>query len=336
MQTTQGSASFIREPDGGEESVAAQPPPWQIESALRVSLRGDRVLTLRPVCATDAAPMAAFFAALTEREIYYFFDLDERGARDLALQAAHAPAFRLIAVDDRQERVLGYTFLQWRPAGLPSFGVCILADAQSLGLGWRLIDHLLRSAAASGVGRVALTVHPDNGRALRLYQRAGFRPVGDFINRHQGVKQYRMEADLQQKRPSLLEELSIVPLGGLGVAEVAAEVQRAIEERTGRLPLLLDRPASDAQAAIFVADLAVPPAYPGPVAEPTPHHPATAEGWITSLDQRCLLIGGVGVPALTLACRRYAQLLQTRWATRSGTDPLDAISLAELLIRETL
>jgi hypothetical protein len=202
-----------------------------------------------------------------------------------------------------------------------------------LGLGWRLIDHLFNSAAASGVGRVALTVHPDNGRALRLYQRAGFRLVGEFINRHQGVKQYRMEADLRQERPALLEEISIVPLGGLGVATVATGVQRAIEEQTGRLPLLLDRPAGDAQAAIFVADLAVSPAYPIPVAEPAPHHPATAEGWITSLDQRCLLIGGVGIPALTLACRRYTQLLQTRRATRSGTGPPAAIPLAELLIR---
>jgi ribosomal protein S18 acetylase RimI-like enzyme len=330
MQTVQVSASLIREPDDGEEAVAAQPPPWQIASELRVSLRGGRVLTLRPVCATDATCMAAFFAALTEREIYYFFDLDERAARNLALQAAQAPAYRLIAVDDQQERILGYAFLQWRPEGTPSFGVCIQRDAQSLGLGWLLLDHLFTSAAASGVGRVALTVHPDNGRALRLYQRAGFRVVGEFINRHQGVKQYRMEADLQRARPSVLDGIGIVPLGGLGVVGAAADVQRAIEEQTGRLPLLLDRPAA-AAATIFVADLAVPPAYPSPVTEPAHDRPATAGGWITRLDRRCLLIGGVGISALTVACHRYTQTLQARWATRPRIDALGTIPLAELL-----
>ena len=294
-----------------ERTAEPSPPPWRITGERPVVLRDGRAVRLRPLRASDAERMADFFDALTEREIYYFFRLDAKGAAELALQAAHARAYRLIALDEQDGRVLGYTFVQWRADGLPSFGLCIHRATQSLGLGRLMSDLLFATAAASGVGRVTLTVHPDNGPALRLYQRAGFRLVGEFINRHQGVKQYRMEADLQQERPAVLEGVAIIPLGGVGVGLAAAEVQRAIAEQRGRLPLLLDRPPP-AALAIFVADLSVAPILPTIAAEAASGGGPTGPQWITRLDRRHLLIGGVGSAALAAACHRYVHLLQTR------------------------
>ena len=256
-------------------------------------MRDGRVALLRRLCAADAERLAAFFADLTPRETYYFFGLRALEARNLAINAVEDSAYRLIAVDERQERLLGYTFLQWRHAGIPTFGVCIHREAQSLGLGRQLIDLLFTTAAVSGVGRVALTVHPDNGPALRLYQHAGFRLVDEFINSHQGVKQYRMEADLKRERPLPLEGLAIVPIGGVGVGLAAAAVQHAVELQTGRLPMLLNMPPSGS-AAIFVADLSLPSAHPIPVAKQPPGSQGTANGWMTWLDKRHLLIGGGG------------------------------------------
>jgi RimJ/RimL family protein N-acetyltransferase len=306
----------VRPGDGG-----AHPPTWRIEAERRVSLRDGQVALLRPLHAADAERLAAFFADFTPRETYYFFGLNEHEARNLALHAAEDSAYRLIALDERQERLLGYTFLQWRQTGVPSFGVCLHRDAQSHGLGWPLIDHLFTSAASSGVGVVTLTVHPDNGPALRLYQRAGFRLVDEFVNHHQGVKQYRMEADLRRDRPPLLEGLAIVPGGGMGVGLAAAAVQDAVERQTGRLPLLLGMPPSG-WAAIFVADLALPPAHPVPLATPVPGPRETANGWITRLDRRHLLIGGVGVPALTAACRRFSLSLRNQGRAKAWLDAL--------------
>jgi len=295
-------------------------------------MRDGRVALLRRLCAADAERLAAFFADLTPRETYYFFGLSEHEARNLAANAVEDSAYRLVAVDERQERLLGYTFLQWRHAGVPTFGVCVHRDAQSLGLGRQLIDLLFTTAAASGVGRVALTVHPDNGPALRLYQQAGFRLVDEFINSHQGVKQYRMEADLQRERPLPLEGLAIVPIGGVGVGLAAAAVQQAVELQTGRLPLLLSMPPSGS-AAIFVADLSLPSAHPIPVAKQPPGSQGTANGWMTWLDKRHLLIGGVGIPALSAACRRFSQLLRSHGTPKAWLDSLGLSTASPLATR---
>lgn len=300
----------------GPEATRERLPPWQIDVERRVVLRDGHIVMLRPLRASDAEGMAAFFAALTEHDIYYFYNLDGSALRALALNAAIVSAYRLVAVDTCDQRVLGYAYVQQRDMDVPIFGVCLQPDAQSIGLGWRLVDYLFTTAAASGLGRVALTVHPDNVRALRLYQRVGFRLIDEFTNSHQGVKQYRMEADLQGVRPFLLESLAIVPVGGVGVGLAAAVVQRAIESQTRRLPLILSLPPFS-MAAIFVADFTLPPAQPilaaGPITEPR----ETAEGWITNLDQQHLLISGVGVPALTAACQRYIKLLQNHRRTKA-------------------
>jgi len=267
---------------------------------------------LRPVVSSDADRMADFFAALTEQEIYYFFSLDEDEARRLALDAARDPTYRLIAVDNTRagELVLGYAFLQWHEESVPVFGIGLRGEAQSLGLGRALLRHLLSSAAVSGVGRVRLTVHPDNGRALRLYQRAGFRLVAERINTHQGVKQYRMEADLQATPPAILEGLTIVPLGGMGVGMAAARVQQAILEQIGALPLILDRPAQPNGLTIFVADLTVTAAVPGQAGEDSRRHGESGDAWIVSLDDSSVLVAGVGTAAVERATHRYVELIR--------------------------
>ncbi len=199
------------------------------------TLPDGREVLLRPVAVSDAAGMADFFASLGESETYYFFALGEAEAGRLALKADEALAFRLVAVGDLGggAAVLGYAFLEWRDEGPPEFGVCLRPGSQSGGLGRVLMDHLFTSARASGVRRVYLTVHPENARALLLYQRFGFVLVGEFVNDHQGVKQYRMELDLGSHPPSLAEDVVVVAQGGVGIAGAAFRVQGALEALLG-------------------------------------------------------------------------------------------------------
>jgi hypothetical protein len=201
------------------------------------------------------------------------------------------------------------------------FGACLHPGAQSAGLGRAMIDHLLTSAAASGVRLVDLTVHPDNWRALRLYQRAGFRLVDDFINQHQGVMHYRMRmrVDVRLPRPTIAEDLTIFPRGGLGVAKAAALVQASIEGMAKHRPLILDRPACADARVIYVVDLSGPAqaSIPGSSIGP----PASGLGWIESLDDHHLLIGGVGPVSVHRACRHYATLLADLAAGGEARDP---------------
>jgi ribosomal protein S18 acetylase RimI-like enzyme len=288
--------------------LIANPPPWKVEPRRDLLLGDGRTVVLRPLLATDANLIEEFFGSLSEREIYYFYQLDADAARRLAHGVGRDPAYRLVAVGELggSEKILGYLFLHWGDSELPTFGACLRDGAQSAGLGRAMIDLLLASAAASGVSRARLTVHPDNWRALRLYQRFGFRLVDEFVNRHQRVKQYRMEADLLAPRPSIDDRLTIVPVGDVGVGLAAARLQNALAARTGRLPLLLDRPGRGASRVFFVVDLGSVNRFPidGPAL------PATEDvAWVTALDARHVLLAGSGVPALERSVTRYLDRL---------------------------
>jgi ribosomal protein S18 acetylase RimI-like enzyme len=310
--------------DGTAETPPDRPPAWRIETSRTVALRDGRTVILRPVRTSDADLMAAFFASMTERETYYFFPLDEPEARRLAIDCEHDPAYRLLAVDaaGSSPRMVGYMFLLWRGPEPPTYGVCLLPDAQSSGLARTMLDHLLGSAARSGVERCRLTVHTDNWRALRLYQRCGFVLVDDFVNTHQGVKQYRMEADLRSERPRLTDDLAVVPRGGIGLAPPVTAVQRAVEAATRLRPLVLDRPARPGGRAVFVADLG-----PGVVGAPS-SYPGLEWGrqiaWLMSLDDAHLLVAGTDPTSLGAAAQRYAALVA---GARGGRPSID---LAEL------
>ena len=56
--------------------------------------------------------------------------------------------------------------------------VAVAEDARGQGVGRALLEELGRSAAARGAQSVFLEVRVDNPVAIRLYERAGFRPVG--------------------------------------------------------------------------------------------------------------------------------------------------------------
>lgn len=298
------------------DTVGVQRPlrraDWKIEPKRKVSLADGRTVTLRPLMAADADAMAEFFSSLTRDETHYFFELGKGAARNLALEAEEATAFRLVAVDEHggERKILGYMFMEWRGEGPPECGACFRPGAQSGGLGRAMADHLLRSAVASGVRRMYATVHPDNPRSLRLIQRTGFTLVSEFINEHQGIKQYRMEMNLPPRRlPPMIDDPVVVPQGGIGVGTAAARVQLAVEAFTGARPLLLNRPPKRDGSAIFVSDLTTSPSAT-PKSSSPPLYPQNDEvGWIVGLDEKHLLIGGIGVEAVDRAARRYAQLL---------------------------
>jgi ribosomal protein S18 acetylase RimI-like enzyme len=287
--------------------TTVRPPLWKIEPFREVSLSDGRIASLRPLAAEDANLMAEFFADLTEREIHYFFALADMAARQLALDVAAAPAYRLIAIGDLDgtEHILGYMFLHWKGEELPSFGACLRKEAQSGGLGRAMMEHLLTSAAASGVERVQLTVHPDNWRALRLYQRLGFRIIGEFINQHQGIKQYRMGADLRLPLPVIAGDVTIIPRGGIGVGLAAERIQQALGQRMQCLPLILDRPTHPDSQVIFLVDLAVPPLVSLPFSAIDSQSSMGGADWIVQLDTNHLLIVGTSPEGVDSAAKRF-------------------------------
>ncbi|TCU12918.1 acetyltransferase (GNAT) family protein [Rhizobium sullae] len=55
-----------------------------------------------------------------------------------------------------------------------SLGMGIIPAYRGQGLGLRLMETTLKQAREYGIGRVELSVHADNARAIRLYEKVGF------------------------------------------------------------------------------------------------------------------------------------------------------------------
>jgi ribosomal-protein-alanine N-acetyltransferase len=56
--------------------------------------------------------------------------------------------------------------------------VCVAEGYRCRGIGRRVLNHLLREAAANGARESFLEVRPSNFAAIRLYQSLGFRQIG--------------------------------------------------------------------------------------------------------------------------------------------------------------
>ncbi len=165
------------------------------------ALKDGRTVLVRHLRLGDGSLMAEFYAALSDRDKYYFwpYELDAEHAYRIAAEAEAEGRLTLVAVEGAEpgERLLGYAFVTWRPPrSTPSLGICIRPEAQSVGLGGHLMTRLLDCCRSEGLQKVTLTVHKDNERAQRLYRSRGFEVVGEQVNCAQNVMQWRMEVSL--------------------------------------------------------------------------------------------------------------------------------------------
>lgn len=105
----------------------------------------------------------------------------QRPERWEAQLAARNDRFVLL-VAELEGRVLGAGALtlarEPRRAHVATLGMHVATSVQGRGVGGALMRGLLETATARRVTRVQLTVYPDNDRAVRLYERAGFAHEG--------------------------------------------------------------------------------------------------------------------------------------------------------------
>src|SRR5947207_1070587 len=94
---------------------------------------------------------------------------------------------RAVIAEDNGPRIGAAWFRLWTPelhsygfvdAATPEIGMAVRADYRSKGIGRRLLEALVQTARADGFPALSLSVSPLNP-ALRLYESAGFRKVGE-------------------------------------------------------------------------------------------------------------------------------------------------------------
>jgi [ribosomal protein S18]-alanine N-acetyltransferase len=130
---------------------------------------------IRELAATDESALAAFFAANNLPEVvsnFHPFPLDAATAHRICTAPRKDRYFAHFAGGN----IVGLAMLRGWDEGyeIPSFGILVHRAHQGAGIGKSLTEHALTVAREAGTARVRLTVHRDNERAVRLYERVGF------------------------------------------------------------------------------------------------------------------------------------------------------------------
>ena len=98
-----------------------------------------------------------------------------------------------IAVDRREESVVGFSLVRTVAKESELLLIAVLEDQQGRGVGGLLLDHFLDQAREEGVARVHLEVR-DGNSAISIYRAAGFSPVGRRRNYYHAVGGNRYDA----------------------------------------------------------------------------------------------------------------------------------------------
>lgn len=86
-------------------------------------------------------------------------------------------------VAERDGRIVGDASLdrmRSRMSHRGSFGIGVLKEAWGCGIGSDLTEHIIAFARDNGFEQIELEVRRDNLRAIRLYEKYGFKKIGVF------------------------------------------------------------------------------------------------------------------------------------------------------------
>ncbi|MER5481451.1 GNAT family N-acetyltransferase [Streptomyces sp. NPDC002734] len=167
----------------------------------RVRARDGTEFVLRPLTHGDAENLAGFLAALSSasRRFSTFDGYDLATARELCDAIARYDKLRLVLEDAASGRIVGLPefslaltpadVARYREAGVRltgttdcRFGLTLADDFQDRGLGTLVLPLVEEVARRLGRTRIILWggVRADNPRAIRYYEKNGFRTVGAF------------------------------------------------------------------------------------------------------------------------------------------------------------
>ena len=150
---------------------------------------------IRPARASDVDALLAI-----ENAVFLTDRLSRRSFRRLIGRPSAA-----VLVAEVGGKVAGYCILLFR-AGNPVarlYSIATAPDMAGQGLGRALIEAAERAAVERGKHSLRLEVRQDNERALSIYRRAGFRPVGSKPGYYQdGMTALRMEKSLAGAEPT--------------------------------------------------------------------------------------------------------------------------------------
>ncbi|MCC6919802.1 MAG: acetyltransferase [Alphaproteobacteria bacterium] len=171
-----------------------------VRSKLDWSLDAGAGLTARPLVHGDLDVMGRLLA---EPEVAFWYD-DSPIAEQVAELGAHIESdcvspFLVVLGGQPIGYIQAYHANRdpwWTAFGVPqeTFGLdMFLAECRECGLGPRLTRAMIdRLCAMDGIRRIQIDPDPANGRAIRAYEKAGFRIIGVFPGYYPGEEMLYM------------------------------------------------------------------------------------------------------------------------------------------------
>ena len=140
-------------------------------------------IVLRPMTKADAGIVNEFFDAMgpESRAIFNRTDYQRKWALRFC-ENPNAKPVRRYWLAEYEGRMAGFVFLFDWNTGIPGLGIGVRDDLQGLHLGDRLMDLAIEEARRAGKGGIRLTTHVANLRGQMLYEKKGFKCMGQATN----------------------------------------------------------------------------------------------------------------------------------------------------------
>jgi L-amino acid N-acyltransferase YncA len=160
-------------------------------------------VTVRPMTAADADAVLRIYQAGMDSGLASYETVAPSWE---AFDAGKLGRHRFVAVDG--STVVGWVAVSQvsaRPvyAGIVEHSVYVDAGARRLGIGLRLLEHLVESTEAAGIWTIQSGIFPENTASVALHASAGFRVVGtrERISRHHG--RWRDVVLIERRSPAI-------------------------------------------------------------------------------------------------------------------------------------
>ena len=158
--------------------LAIRPYPAEWETAFDIAGAGR--VAVRPVKPVDERLYERFFANVSAEDVRmrFFTPRVELSHHFLArlTQIDYAREMAFVAIGEERGDLLGVVRLVLDPdLTHGEYGILVRSDQKGRGLGWRLMDHLIKYARAEGVAYIDGLVLSENTTMIDMAQRLGFK-----------------------------------------------------------------------------------------------------------------------------------------------------------------
>ncbi len=145
-------------------------------------LKNGKSVYYRKLQKGDEQALVRFNNELSEhsRNLFMPHSYDADTLKKVIERAENGHDLVYIALDG--DRVIAYFFLWWVDTPFPVLGIGILDEYHGQGLGRQIMNRLIDDAKQAGCDAIELTTALDNKIAYSLYERVGFKCLGEVDN----------------------------------------------------------------------------------------------------------------------------------------------------------